>query len=187
MKSVVSSSRLCPKAGACPPSWGGEEREHFPTQTSEIQRHLISLLAPWWVLRSLPPRPLLREVFSLFILTPQPFGVRDCGFGAPAGQPTLPGAHGAYLESAAPGTTCLQPAEGEQRQTSYFLSSKILLSQREVVFTRARRASLCTFQAREVCEMLEQPLWEGKKKISFSQLKCWPEVCSPVQTLKSRT
>lgn len=41
-------------------------------QTSEIQRHRISLLPPWRALRSLPPRPPPREVFSLCTLTPHP-------------------------------------------------------------------------------------------------------------------
>ena len=163
-EAVVAPSRPCPEVGACLPSGGEEERERFPTQTSEIQRRRISLLAPRRALRSLLPRPPPRQVFGLCVLTPQPFGVRDRGFGARAGRPTPPGARGAHLESAAPGNACLRPAEGEQRQTSYSLGSKILLSQREVVFTRARRASLCTFQAREVCKMLERSLWEEERK-----------------------
>jgi len=141
-EATVVSSCSCPEAGACLPSQGEEQREHFCIQTPETQRCRISLLAPRQALHSLSPRPPPREVFSLCILTPQPCGVRNGSFGAWAGWPTPPGARGAHLESAVLGTACLQPVEGEQRQTSYFLGSQILLAQRKVVFTRARRASL---------------------------------------------
>lgn len=140
---MVASSRPCPEAGACLPSWDEEERECFPTQTLEIQRHHISLLAPWRARRSFPPKPPLREVFQPFHPhPPSHFGVRECGFGARAGQPTSQGTRSTSGVSCAGDCLPSSCGRGAEANQLFFELQNIIIPKRSCIYQGQKSLSL---------------------------------------------